>query len=156
TARSPSSSRPDGSPAGVERAHQVFDGRFDDGDVAQLDPRGDRGDQGGRGRVAGGEREALAQAVGLDAHVVHAGQASQRVGGRGQLDDDLAGAAGAGAQRVDRVVGDDPAVVDHDDAAAEPFDVGEVVGGEQDRHAVDDVDLLQERAQPLLAHQVEP
>ncbi len=49
----------------------------------------------------------------------------------------------------------DAALIDHDEAPAEPLDVGEVVGRQHDRRIAGGAQRGEERAYGLLAHQVE-
>ena len=50
----------------------------------------------------------------------------------------------------------DTTLIDHDEAPAQPLDVGEIVRRQQDRRIAGGAQRGEERAHGLLAHQVEP
>ena len=103
------------------------------------------------------ELQALPQPLRLHLDVDHAGAARPAAARARPARRPASGCRRSAARRRGQLVVDqDPAVVDDHHPPAEPLDVGQVVGGEQQRHVAARVHRGQERAQPLLAGQVEP
>src|SRR5262249_34995880 len=125
---------------------------LDDREVRHVVAAVDRADQVGDAGPLG--VEAQREPAALPPDQPRAGR-PDRLRPRGELHDEHAVWRVLRLETGDRAVVDDPAVVDHDHAAAEPLDVAHVVGRQDHGRAAGAVQLLDEPAYALLRQDVE-
>ena len=136
----------------IDTSHDRVDIRLDDGDVGErVTLHGTSDECLGRGAAP-----VEAQSLDVPLTALEVGAFDLHVFIRvGQRDDQRAVRPVFFAQPGDRPVEDDGAVVDQDHAAREPFDVGEVVGGEDNGGAALTIELRDELADRFLGDDVE-
>src|SRR5262249_24934355 len=139
--------------SGVQAGDDVFDLRLDHGEVAQ---RRDGGEPGHELAGGGGVGELVGVPERVDLDEPYAVQLDRGRPRFVEVDDPPAARTVPGVQLLGGTVVHHPAVVDDDQPLAQPLDVGEVVGGQDQRGVAAGTEIGQEASYRLLAHHVEP